>query len=554
MKKKTGLSYVAYLRKSEEREDRQVLSLPAQRGKIREQFPDFNIVEFIEENSSAFKPGRPLFNALINRIEKGEIQGIIGWHPNRLSRNEIDSAKITYMLRGQLKDLKFCTYNFDNSPEGIMMLQLVMNQSQYESSKQGRDVKRGMEQKAITGERPGVVPQGYMKTAMKDENGNVLIRPKDQKVITRTDIDPVRYPLIRKMWEMLLSGTHTGPQILKIATEEWGFTTRKSRRMGGKPLTNSGLYRIFNNPYYAGYIVHNGELHKGNHKAMITLEEFDYVQSLLGKHGKPRIGTHHYAFTGMIRCGICDCQIVAKTTPKYLKGEQRNVLYVHYYCTRKSVKRPCNQIKYTRVEVLEQQIEEELAKYTILPEFRDLALKILRRNHKLEVKDRSKIYEMQQKRRSDIQQQLDKLVDLRTRDLMDDEEYTLQRNRLKIEQLKADEMLKGTEQRADKWFELMEAAFDFATYASIRFKHGSLQTKRQILMTLGENLVLKDNRLQITPNAWLIPLKEAYPGIEADYLRVRTDKKATSEVKQAAMNEIMESWRARRDLNPRHPA
>ncbi|MGH9857309.1 MAG: recombinase family protein, partial [Acidobacteriota bacterium] len=87
---------------------------------------------------------------------------IVAWHPNRLSRNEKDSAEVTYRLRGPLKDLKFCSYNFDNSAEGIMMLQMVMNQSQYESSKQGRDVSRGMKQKASTGERPGVVPTGYM--------------------------------------------------------------------------------------------------------------------------------------------------------------------------------------------------------------------------------------------------------------------------------------------------------------------------------------------------------------------------------------------------------
>ncbi len=89
---------------------------------------------------------------MIEMIKKGEADAIIAWHPNRLSRNEKDSAEITYLLRSQLKDIKFCSYNFDNSPEGIMMLQFTMNQSQYESSKQGKDVRRGMEQKASGGE------------------------------------------------------------------------------------------------------------------------------------------------------------------------------------------------------------------------------------------------------------------------------------------------------------------------------------------------------------------------------------------------------------------
>jgi DNA invertase Pin-like site-specific DNA recombinase len=81
------------------------------------------------------------------------------------------------MLRGHLKDLKFCSYNFDGSPEGIMMLQMTMNQGQYESSKQGKDVKRGLATKAGTGEKPGRVPPGYMKIPKLDENGQVLISP-----------------------------------------------------------------------------------------------------------------------------------------------------------------------------------------------------------------------------------------------------------------------------------------------------------------------------------------------------------------------------------------
>ena len=40
------------------------------------------------------------------------------------------------------------------------MLQMAMSQGQYESAKQGREVRRGMEQKVSGGERPGPIPQG----------------------------------------------------------------------------------------------------------------------------------------------------------------------------------------------------------------------------------------------------------------------------------------------------------------------------------------------------------------------------------------------------------
>src|SRR6266511_2978440 len=77
---------------------------------------------------------------------------------DRLSRNEEDAAKLTYRVRkGIIKDLRFCSYHFVNSPEGIMMLQLALSQSQYFSAKLSKDVKRGIEQKLVRGERPGRV-------------------------------------------------------------------------------------------------------------------------------------------------------------------------------------------------------------------------------------------------------------------------------------------------------------------------------------------------------------------------------------------------------------
>lgn len=540
----TPLRYIAYVRKSEERKERQELSHPAQINAIKDQFPGLNIVKWMEpESKSAFKPGRPIFQEMLTMIEKGKADAIIAWHPNRLSRNEKDSAEITYMLRGALKDLRFCSYNFDNSAEGIMMLQMVMNQSQYESSKQGRDVKRGMAQKAANGERPGIVPTGYMKVPLKATDGNYVMN-KD-KIVTQTDVDPERVVLVKRMWKMLLSGIYSPPEIRRMANEEWSYTLRPTRHTGGGPLGLSSIYRLFNNPFYAGYIRYKGELYKGNHEAIIGLEDFDYAQQLLGRKGKPRAGVNGYAFTGLIKCGACGCSIVGKTNSKFVKREGRMVTYVHYHCTRKSEDRPCTQGNYTKLEALEREIDAELAKYTILPEFRDMALEILNRNHKIEIKERTKIYDTQQSRRGQIQKQLDSLIDMRTRNLLDDDEYTTQRARLKDTLLRVDEGLRSTEERAESWMELTEQAFNFATYARIKFRNGDLKAKRDILMSLGTNLTLKDQKLSLEPNEWLLPIGLKYPELEKEYLsKVRTNEKASLEGKEEALSQIYDSWRA----------
>ncbi len=557
MKNNRPLRYIAYVRKSEERKERQELSHKAQWRMIKEQFPDLNIIDWVEESKSAFKPGRDLFDKqVMDRIKNGEAEGIVAYHPNRLSRNEIDSADITYSLRGPLKDLRFCNYNFENTAEGIMMLQMIMNQSQYESSKQGRDVKRGMKEKALDGERPGQVALGFIKTPVLNERGE-MIRGKDKKPVTETKPDPERYDLVKKMWATLLSGTMSAAEVGKIASSDWGLVTRTTAKVVGGPLYPSMVYKIFNNPFYAGYIPHNGELYKGSHFefAMITLEEFDYVQRLLGSKGKPRTGVNPYAFTGLIKCGTCGCSIVAKTNVKFNKGKGEYKTYVHYYCTRKSIKRPCNQNKYTSIDAIEKEIDEELAKYSIIPEFRDLAIKILRRKVKQDTKDRTSIYDSLQKARNQKQAQLDKLLDLLTREVIDEESYKKQNKALLIERDGIDDKLRHKEKLSDEQMELTEKAFHFATYSRTQFNETKdLNVKRDILKTLGESLTLNNGKLTIVPNEWLVPIRDNYPSLEKRFMRVGTKKKAHSKELEQALEPIIESWRASGDLNPGHPA
>ncbi len=559
-KRVSKLRYVAYVRKSEPRKERQLLSHKAQIRKIKERFPDLNIVHWMpEESHSAFKPGRPIFDEVVERVKGGEFDGIVAYAPNRLSRNEIDAAEVTYMLRTkQLKDVKFSTYSFENTPEGIMMLQMLLSQSQYESAKQGRDVTRGMQEKAISGERPGQVPQGYKKIPKLDKYGNIQINPKDNKVITETGNDPERYDLVLRMWRMVIEQVHSPSQIRKIVNDDWGYRTPVSKNeekpRGGIPMSASLFYKILNNQFYAGDIKHNDEQHRGNHNAMVTLDEFDMVQSLLGDKGRPRPNTHPYAFKGLIKCGECSCNVVAKTNSKIIKSTGKVATYVHYYCTRKSEKRPCTQNKYTRVEDLQIEIDQELAKYTIDPEFRDMAVKILHRNNLIEIKDRNTVYTNQQKNRQQLQDLLDKYIDMYTKDLLDENQYKLKRDSVTQQMDSIDSHLRSTEHRTKNWLELTEKAFEFATYARVRFEHGSIEQKRDILMTLGENLQLKDNKLLIEPSEWLIPIGKEYPKIYSVFEKVRTNKKASSKVKEEAFSQIFESWRARRDLNPRHPA
>ena len=105
---------------------------------------------------------------------------------------------------------------------------------------------------------------------------------------------------------------------------------------------------------------------------------------------------------------------------------------------------------------------------------------------------------------NELQSELDSLIGYLHRELIDEDEYKNRRNQLRLEIDNTDDKLRNTEKRANDWLQLSEKAFDFAVYAQINFRDGDIRTKRNILKTLGETLVLKDNRLYIEPHKWLV--------------------------------------------------
>src|SRR3989338_10442074 len=108
--RQTKIKYFLYARKSSEREDRQVQSIDDQTNRLKKlaQDLDLNIKKIYTEAKSAKKPNnRPIFDEIIERIENGEAEGILCWQINRLSRNPIDSGKLSWLLqRGILKSIQ----------------------------------------------------------------------------------------------------------------------------------------------------------------------------------------------------------------------------------------------------------------------------------------------------------------------------------------------------------------------------------------------------------------------------------------------------------------
>ena len=151
--------FILYARKSTDREDKQIQSIDDQvrlatERAVRE---GITIVRTIVESRSAKLAGkRPGFAEMIRLLEKGRADAIVTWHPDRLARNAVDGGWVIDLLdRGKLKHVVFASgYQFDNTPEGKLMLSLVFSQAKYQVDKLTIDVSRGMRSKRELGGFP----------------------------------------------------------------------------------------------------------------------------------------------------------------------------------------------------------------------------------------------------------------------------------------------------------------------------------------------------------------------------------------------------------------
>jgi DNA invertase Pin-like site-specific DNA recombinase len=89
--------------------------------------------------------------------------GLLAWHPDRLARNSVDGGQIIYLIDiKKVVQLKFPTFWFEPTPQGLFMLQVAFGQSKYYSDNLSENVRRGMRQKVKRGEWFNHAPFGYV--------------------------------------------------------------------------------------------------------------------------------------------------------------------------------------------------------------------------------------------------------------------------------------------------------------------------------------------------------------------------------------------------------
>ena len=533
----TLMRYMMYCRKSSESDERQIQSLPDQISNLSSLVTQKGIElvgEALQEQRTAKIPGRPIFGKLVQMIEDGDINGIILLNPSRLSRNTVDTGRIIYLMdQGKLLEVLTPYQSFRNNPNDKFMLNLLCTQAKLENDNKSVNIKEALKLKAERGVFPGRARPGYRNNHEKPQG------------LRDISIDQVYFPLMRKLFDLALTGNYSVEALVREA-KELGIRSTKS----GKPIVKSWMHRLLRDPFYTGRFIYCGKMFQGQHPAMLTDAEFNLLQDILDGRSKGKPHKHDFALNGIMKCGECSYTITAQEhIKKYKNGTQQTFGY--YSCTKKGAN-GCHQ-PYASIKNIEDRFADDLGAYIIKDEeFVDWAYEALSETSG-KTKDINKnSAEAIQKSLEGVNRRIDNLISLKISpdndgSLLSDAEFGDRKRELLLEK---DTLVRQLTKAASKddWSEVARDAFDFARLAKYRFEHGGSDDKKVIFKAIGLNQILLDQKLKYQPRFIFLKLQEGVKKTndEIDSLEPKISPKDRANLENFVKSSL---WCRREDLN-----
>lgn len=473
----TTLKYIIYARKSREDKGGQALSLESQIRELKEYAnkEKLEVVEILQESQTAYKPGRPIFAQMMDIFYKRLANAVLVWKPDRISRNALDGGRFIQAIDdGKILELRTPVERF-RKDDNRVMLYLHMGMSNEYSKGISVNVKRGNRQKYSRGEFCGAAPLGYLN-AKVGESRNIVI-------------DPEKGPLVKKLFEEYATGKYCVRQMVELA-EKWGL-----RSIHGNKIVKSGMHLLLSQTAYYGEFRHGGEPHAGTYEPLITKELFDKVKDVLRDRSKPRKRTWEHTYRGLLRCGECGCAITAETKHKHYKGTNRDADYTYYRCTKKHGR--CLQ-RAIKGDDLQDMFNKMVENISIDKEAWDLGVKLLRKKYEVELGQQDKIRQNWQRQYNSVKDRRGKLLEMRMREEITAEEYLQVKQDMLNEQANIKEKLDDEHGGSMQWLELAEKFFENCYQGREIMASDNSEAKKELIQTIGSNLILKDKILGFT--------------------------------------------------------
>jgi site-specific DNA recombinase len=235
---------------------------------------------------------RPALKKLLADIEAGRIDVVVVYKIDRLTRSLADFAKLVEAFDAQSISFVAVTQQFNTTTSmGRLTLNVLLSFAQFErelSSERVRDKIAASRRKGKwTG---GTVPLGY--------------EARDKKlVVNETEAETVR-TIFRLYLELKSFGKLVAElDRRRIVTKR--RDTKVAKYNGAIPFTYGPLAYLLKNRVYIGEIHHGGKWFKGEQKAILDRQTFEWVQVLLKTNANGR-KVKHFESGALLRGKLYD--------------------------------------------------------------------------------------------------------------------------------------------------------------------------------------------------------------------------------------------------------
>jgi site-specific DNA recombinase len=213
---------------------------------------------------------RPAFQRLLAAVQAGEVDIIVVYKVDRLTRSLADFAKIVEILDAQEASFVSVTQAFNTTTSmGRLTLNVLLSFAQFErevTSERIRDKIAASKKKGIW--MGGNIPLGY--------------DVRERKLVVKDD----EAETVRLIFDLYLEFGSTPQLAEKLASLDIRSRQRvlaDGRLYGGGHFTVGALQQILTNPVYLGEIRHKGVTYPGEHDAILSRDVWDKVQAALAE-------------------------------------------------------------------------------------------------------------------------------------------------------------------------------------------------------------------------------------------------------------------------------
>jgi site-specific DNA recombinase len=471
------------------------------------------LAEFVEPGNSAQSiEKRPVFRQLLAYLEahRGEVGYVIVYMRSRAFRNSIDAAITKRALSLLGVRIISCKEDFGSGPVADAMETVSDAFNELQVRQNGEDIKQKMRHKALNGGTVSRAKLGYLNIRVEHEG----------RLFNSIGLDEQRAPLVRKAFELYATGEYTLDR-LEAAMADLGLTTRPSARWPGEqPVGDSKLHQMLSDPYYAGWVVVDGQLIKGRHEPIISQALFDQVQDVLAERsrgGKRDRVLCHY-LKGMLFCGRCDRR--GRTARLiYTEAKGRNGQYYGYFLCRGRQDGECD-LPHLPAWQVEEAIEQHYQALSLPEGFTEAVRALLDTTMADQQQLTRECQERLRRQLAKLDAREARLIDLAADGLLDRSKILARSNAIQTERVRLEASLADTGAELAVGAERLRQCLDLATDPVRLYAQAPDDIRYQLNATFFERFYLDDEPLAVVGDWRKPPFDELATAAET-YQRYR---------------------------------